>query len=75
MLPIWNIVQVLTSAQLFPPSGLLEFIAVDILVPLQRTMSGNQFMVIITGRYTEQPSVILILNIWSNHAAHVLLND
>lgn len=38
---------------LFPPTGPLEFIAVDIPGPLSRKKNGNRFVVIVNGRYSK----------------------
>lgn len=36
--------------KLFPPSGPLEFVAMDIIGPLPRTIHGNEFVLVITNR-------------------------
>lgn len=38
--------------KLFPPSGPSEFVGIDLLGPLPRTRFGNQFVFIITERYS-----------------------
>lgn len=37
--------------QLFPPSDLLEFVAINILGPLTKTRQGNRFIVVMADRY------------------------
>lgn len=39
------------KTKLFPPTGTLDDIAVDILGPLPKMKNGNQFILVITDRY------------------------
>ena len=39
--------------RLFPANGPLEFVAMDILGPLPKTKQGNQFVVVLTDRYSK----------------------
>lgn len=49
--------------ELFPASGSLDVISIDILGLLSRTRSGNQFLVIITHRYSKLTKVISITKV------------
>lgn len=65
--------------QLFSPSGLLEFIEIDILGPLllrlPRTRSGNQFVVLNTDRYSTLARAVPPSQLSSTHVAHIFINN
>lgn len=39
--------------QLFPPSGALEFIAIEIFAHMNKATQGNQFVIVIIDRYSK----------------------
>ena len=47
----------------FPPSGPLEYIAIDILGELPRTPRGNRYLLVITDRYSKLTSTVLLRRI------------
>lgn len=61
--------------QLFPPSGPLEFSVIDILGPLLRTRSGNEFVLIITDRTSKLIRAFSTPKVSSNHEAHILFKN
>lgn len=60
--------------QPFPPSGLLESIAIGILGAYPRTKSGKQYIYIITDRYTKLTRAVLAANKLSTHVADIHSN-
>lgn len=60
--------------QHFPASRPLEFIAMDILEPLPETMQGNQYVVIITDRYSKLTRAIKTSKTAAAHMANIFLD-
>lgn len=60
--------------QLFPPSGLLKIIAIEISGPLPRRKSGNRHAVIITDRWDELTPTVPTKNVSSTHVAYISYN-
>lgn len=54
-----------------PALGLLEFIAIEVLRPLPRTTSGNQYAIVITDRYSKVTRAIPTSKTASTHAANI----
>lgn len=57
--------------KLSPDSGPFEFIALDKLHPLRKTTSGNQFVVIMTDRYSTLTQAVLILKTSTTQIASI----
>lgn len=57
--------------KLFPTSGPFEFIVMDILGPLLKTTNGNQFVVIMTDRYSKLPRGVPTYNSCAMHIATI----
>lgn len=60
--------------QLFPPTGPLKFIAINVLDPLTQTKEHNQFEVNTTDRYSKLIRAIQTPIISSTHVARIFLN-
>lgn len=63
-----------TELELFTPSSSLELVAINILGSLPHTMYINQFMVIITGRYSSPTWAIATTKITSTQVSNIFLN-
>lgn len=61
--------------KLFPPSGPLELIAIDILGPLTRTKYGNRLIIVMSDRDTKLARTIPVTKITAPKAAKVVLED
>lgn len=61
--------------ELFSPADCLDFMAINILEPLQRTEAGNQFIVIVTDTYTKLERMIPTAKIMSTHVSNIFFND
>lgn len=59
--------------KLFPSSVLLEIIAIDILELLQQTKQGNQFIVVLTDRFTKLTRAHYVTKSTAPHVATVVL--
>lgn len=60
--------------RLFPATGPLEFIALDILGPIPKTKDGNQYEILITDRYKKLPRAIPVTKTAVPHVAAVVLD-
>lgn len=60
--------------ELFPPSGSLEFVAVDLFGPLTRARSGKQFVIINTNSYSKLTRAIVTAKITTTQVANIFLN-
>jgi transposase InsO family protein len=54
-----------TQLKLFPSSGPLEFVAIDILGPLPKTNQGHQYLLVISDRFTKLVRTIPLRRITS----------
>ena len=61
--------------KMFPASGPLEFVAMDILGPLPKTDGGNRFVLVITDRFTKMCRAIPIRSTRSHTIARVFLEN
>lgn len=59
----------LNRLQLFPATGPLESVAIDILGPLPRSATGKRFLLVITDRYTKLTQVAPLATITAYHVA------
>jgi RNase H-like domain found in reverse transcriptase/Integrase zinc binding domain/Integrase core domain len=61
--------------KLFPPSGPLEFISIDILGPLPKTKSGHQYLVIIPDRFSKLTRALPVQNVTAETVAIAFFNE
>lgn len=61
--------------ELFQPAGPFEFVALDILGPLPKTKIVNQFVAILTDRYSKLTSFIPTAKMTSTKVAHIFFHD
>ena len=63
------------KTKLFPPTGPLDDIAIDLLGPLPRTKNGNSFIAVITDRYSKLTRAIPMKETTAPFMAATLLNN
>lgn len=67
--------KVSTPLQLFHVSGLLEFVAMHILGLLLKTVSGNQFVMVMTDRYKNWTKVVPSSRMTDSNIASLFLEN
>lgn len=60
---------------LFRPTEPLEFVAIDILELLPRTKIGNQFVVVMTNRFSKLTEAIWTTKTTATTVATIFIND
>ena len=63
------------KTKVFPPSGPLDDIAMDLLGPLPQTRNGNQFILVITDRYSKLARAIPMNKTTAPFVAAAVLNN
>ena len=61
--------------QLFPPSGPLESVALDIFGPLIQTPRGNQYLLMITDRYSKLTKSVPMKSVSAEAVAIAFTNE
>ncbi len=64
-----------TTLQLFPANGPLEAIAIDIMGELIKTSRGNQYLLVITDRFTKLTKTVPLRGVSSAEIARAFVNE
>lgn len=61
--------------KLFPEHGLIEILAIDLLVPLSKTTKGNQFVIFIIVRYSKLTRAVPLTKMTASHVFDVFVDN
>ncbi len=61
--------------QLFPPSGPLESVAIDIFGPLLKTGKGNQYLLVICDRFTKLTKTVPLRGVTAGEVARAFTHE